>query len=133
MVTAEINTCSSRSVFIHETTAACGLFLRSSETTLVSSKYRIIVIRLFKFNGRTSFHFLRFGTIFSKRGPSPLSSSLMPGRFVLCKAPLLDRDQDCFFDSPAGHYLGPFFECGVQELAESGFCVLQLPGGHGFT
>lgn len=41
MVTAERKICSARSFFIHGTTARCGFDLRSSETTLVTSRYRV--------------------------------------------------------------------------------------------
>jgi hypothetical protein len=50
--------------------------------------------------------------------------------FALEAMPFVDRNQNRRFDAPAGDNLRTFFQSGVEELAESSLCLLQLPGVH---
>src|ERR1035441_5581586 len=48
-------------------------------------------------------------------------------RFGFQPLPLVDRDKDSGFHSAARDDLRAVFERGVEEFAEAGFCVVDLP------
>ena len=78
--TAEMNNCSSRLWFNHSTTPPCGRNFRSSDITLVSSRY----LSTQNSTGFRNFVLLRSGTSASVRPVDAKSHSFRDGRAFRC-------------------------------------------------
>src|SRR5438105_1937319 len=124
MVTAETWSSASATSCIHCNTAPWGLGLRSSETTLVSSKYICSAQRLglapasLAPGGHANLRarLVRQQQFFQRR----------PGR-CLQPAPLVCRHQNGCFGAALGHHLRTFCQAPFEELAEPRLGILHRP------